>query len=98
MNFTIVIEPRALADIQNGIDYYDGLRIGLGEKFSLAVDKHIDYLYTNPFFQTSYDDYRALPIEKFPFIILFYIDEITNTVFVSAIFNTYQDPEKYPQK
>ena len=32
MNFTVVIEPHALADIQNGIDYYDDQRIGLGEK------------------------------------------------------------------
>lgn len=31
MIYKIVIEPRAILDIQNAIDYYDSKQIGLGE-------------------------------------------------------------------
>jgi toxin ParE1/3/4 len=31
MIFKIVIEPRALLDIQDGIDYYESKQSGLGE-------------------------------------------------------------------
>lgn len=97
MIFNVVIEPRALADIQDAINYYDEQQTGLGERFKRAVNTHIGYLYKNPFFQITYSDYRVLPVKKFPFIILFYFDENTATVFVSAIFNTYQDTGKYPK-
>ncbi len=41
MPFTIVIEKRALKDIQNAIDYYDEQAAGLGKKFNSAISKHI---------------------------------------------------------
>ncbi len=97
MKFNIVIEPRAIADAQAAIDYYDGKQIDLGKKFNKELDKYIDSLSENPFYQLRYKDYRALPLKKFPYLILFFIDEKTNTVFITAIFNTHQDPEKYPQ-
>ena len=50
MIFNVVIEPRALADIQDAINYYDEQQIGLGERFKRAVNTHIGYLYKNPFF------------------------------------------------
>ena len=34
----VIIEPRALADIQDGIDYYEEQLEGLGERFSKTVD------------------------------------------------------------
>ncbi len=45
MKFNVVIEPRALRDIQDAINYYDEQQVGLGEKFKRAFDKHISYLY-----------------------------------------------------
>lgn len=97
MKFRVVIEPRALADIQEAIDYYDEQQIGLGKKFNSAVERHIKYLYKNPFFRIAYKDYRILPINKFPFILFFYIDETKNTVYIISVFNTYQDTNKYPK-
>ena len=94
MAFNIVVEPGALSDIQNAIDYYDRHQVGLGKKFIAAFEKQITYLIQNPFFRIVYKDYRALPIKKFPFIIFFYIDN--NTVFIVAVFNTHQDPKRYP--
>ena len=65
MIFNVVIESRALKDAQKAIDYYDEQKVGLGEKFNIALDKHIDILSKNPFYQLRYKDYRALPIKKF---------------------------------
>ena len=97
MEFKIVIEPRALSDAQSAIDYYNEKQIGLGKKFNNALDKHILSLSKNPFYQLKYKDYRALPIKKFPYLIIFFIDEKTDTVFITAIFNTNQNPQKYPE-
>jgi hypothetical protein len=50
MIFNVVIEPRALVDIQNAIDYYESKQSGLGEYFYKVIDEHLDTLSKNPFF------------------------------------------------
>jgi len=38
MPYRVIVEPVALKDIQQGINYYDDQQIGLGEKFEAAVN------------------------------------------------------------
>ncbi|MFZ4672532.1 MAG: type II toxin-antitoxin system RelE/ParE family toxin [Flavobacterium sp.] len=73
MSFKIVIEPRAIFDIQEAVDYYDFKQIGLGEYFFQVLEDHIEVVRNNPFFQIRYKDYYGLPIKKFPFIIFYFI-------------------------
>ncbi|MGN7809377.1 type II toxin-antitoxin system RelE/ParE family toxin [Flavobacterium johnsoniae] len=96
MIFNVVIEPRALVDIQNAIDYYESKQSGLGEYFYKVIDEHLDTLSKNPFFEIRYKDYRGLPTKKFPFIIFYFIDEKLKTVYILSVFNTSMNPAKYP--
>lgn len=52
MIYKIVIEPRAILDIQNAIDYYDSKQIGLGEYFYKVVSEHIETLIKSHFFKS----------------------------------------------
>lgn len=96
MIFEVVIEPRALVDIQDAIDYYESKQIGLGEYFYQVIDEHLDTISRNPFFEIRYKDYRGLPTKKFPFIIFYFLDEEIKKVFVLSVFNTSLNPSKYP--
>ena len=42
MIFEVVIEPRAILDIQDAIDYYEAKKSGLGEYFHQIIDDHIE--------------------------------------------------------
>ena len=97
MSFKIVIEPRAIFDIQEAVDYYDFKQIGLGEYFIQALEEHIEILRKNPFFQIRYKDYYGLPIKKFPFIIFYFTDEEVKIVYVVSVINTSLNPKKYPK-
>ncbi|WP_282787953.1 type II toxin-antitoxin system RelE/ParE family toxin [Flavobacterium croceum] len=97
MNYKIVIEPRALLDIQDAIDYYNQKQIGLGVHFYNTLEEHIEVLKTNPLFQIRYKDYHGYPIKKFPFIIFYFVDEEIKTVYIISIFNTFLNPNKYPK-
>jgi hypothetical protein len=97
MIYKVVIEPRAIIEIQDAIDYYDSKQNGLGEYFYQVVEEHIENLTKNPFFQIRYKDYHGFPIRKFPFIILYYIDEKLETIYIMSIFNTHLNPVKYPK-
>jgi toxin ParE1/3/4 len=51
MTFNVVLDKRALNDIQSAIDYYDEQSIGLGSRFSVYLDKQIQTLKKRPYFQ-----------------------------------------------
>ncbi len=97
MIYKVVIEPRAIIDIQEAIDYYESKQIGLGDYFYQIVDEHIGTLKKSTFFQIRYKDYHGFPIPKFPFIILYYIDEENTTIYILSVFNTSLNPTKYPK-
>ncbi|MHC0445553.1 type II toxin-antitoxin system RelE/ParE family toxin [Flavobacterium sp. 3-218] len=97
MIFEVVIEPRAILDIQDAIDYYESKQKDLGDHFFQVVNEHIELLTKNPYFQIRYKDYHGLPIKKFPFIIFYFIDEELKTVNILSVFNTSMSPSKYPK-
>ncbi len=97
MIYKVVIEPRAILDIQDAIDYYESKQNGLGEYFSQVVDENIETLTRSPFFQIRYKDYHGFPIRKFPFILLYYIDEKLKTIYIMSVFNTSLNPSKHPK-
>jgi plasmid stabilization system protein ParE len=88
MSFAVLLEPRALADIQQAIDYYDSRQAGLGKKFESTIDKHFLVISRNPFFQIRYSGIRCLPVKKFPFLIHFVVDEKRKEVFIISVFHT----------
>ncbi|VAX37053.1 hypothetical protein MNBD_UNCLBAC01-296 [hydrothermal vent metagenome] len=98
MPFDISIEPLALQDIQKEIDYYDEQQIGLGHTFEEILDNHFTSIETNPFFQIRYDNVHCLPVNKYPYMIHFTINETDNKVTVRAVFHTSLDPDKWTDR
>ena len=97
MNYKIIVSPIASKNIEDAVEYY----VKEASK-KVALDFLADYkktykaLQKNPFYQFHDNNYRFLPFDKFPYIAFFIVDEPSKTVFLNAVFNTWQDPEKYP--
>jgi toxin ParE1/3/4 len=92
MTFNVVLDKRALNDIQSAIDYYDEQSIGLGSRFSVYLDKQIQTLKKRPYFQIRYDAIHCLPLKKFPFMLHYSINEEVRTVQIHALVNTNRNP------
>ncbi|WP_417613108.1 type II toxin-antitoxin system RelE/ParE family toxin [Owenweeksia hongkongensis] len=93
MSFSIKIDPEAIEDIQNGIDWYNEQQKGLGRKFHREVKLAFKSIKSNPFFQVRYDRVRCLPLSKFPFMIHFTVNESEKIVAIRAVFNTSRNPD-----
>lgn len=93
MSYHIKIEPEAYQDIQAGIDWYDSQQVGLGRKFYAEVSSSFESLRKNPFYQVRYDNVRCLPVNRYPYMIHFTLDEKENTIIVRAVLSTYQNPD-----
>ena len=95
MKFDVVVEKRAIEDIQEAIDYYNIQKAGLGKKFEQEVDKYLNTLVKTPLFQIRYKNVRGLPLKKFPFMIHFSVDNEIETVLVHAVLHTSENPDNW---
>lgn len=94
MVFDLILQPRAELELLNAFEYYSDINDSVLYKFTFEVDKSLEILKRNPKFELRYNNYRALPVNKFPYIFLFEVVESKVEVF--SFFNTYQDPNNYP--
>ena len=92
-SYKIRIEQRALDDIQHAFEYYEKQQAGLGVRFNQSVFHSFEALNKNPFYQVRYDNFRCLPIKKFPYMIHYEVDEANEAVVVYAVINTLLNPE-----
>ncbi len=96
MIYELEIVEEADWEITEAYLYYEHKQSGLGEKFLKQLDKYLDRICENPkLFQIKKNDYREAYIRKFPYLVIFEIEE--NKVVVYSVFNTPQNPEKKPK-
>ncbi|HWY10762.1 MAG TPA: hypothetical protein VN026_05520 [Bacteroidia bacterium] len=65
MSFEIILEPEAIVDIQEGIDYYKSVSNELGKKFLFQVSNTLTELKQFPFYEIRYDEVRMRKIKVF---------------------------------
>jgi toxin ParE1/3/4 len=95
MAYKIIVSPIALKNIDNAVEYYiekTNKKVALA--FLNDYQKVYKALQKNPFYQFHDSNYRYLPFKKFPYIAFFIVDEPSKTVFLNAVFNTHQNPDK----
>jgi hypothetical protein len=89
MLFDINITQRAINDVENGVEYYNGLSENLGFRFADEIDFALQHIAKMPTaYSFRYKNVRAKQINKFPFLIYFIFDEEKSVVEVLRIFNT----------
>ncbi len=75
--------------------YYESTKIGLGEIFLAQLDNCFDRILTQPLqFPMKRAPYREDIVSKFPFLIIFELQE--ESILVYSVFNTWRNPEKKP--
>jgi len=97
MAFKIEYTYQAEIDVSKAIDYYTrNASIKIAKSFYnklLAAEK---VLKRTPFFEEIYIDFHRLPLQVFPFIIIYKIEKQIETIKIFRVFHTSQNPEKYP--
>lgn len=91
--FKLIIEDRAIDDIQDVINYYDLILAGLGLKFKNQAISEMRLLVFNPNkFRISYSDVRVFQLKKYPYLIHYRVSETSKTVNIVSIFHTSRNP------
>ena len=93
MSFEIILDERAKQDLDKAFNYYNQKQDGLEEKFAADVESAFKTLEKNPFFRVRYKEFRCLPLEVFPYMVHYIIDENNSEITIYGIVNTYLNPE-----
>ena len=91
--FKVLVEERAVVDIQSAIDFYATVSPALGKKFEKALEKEIMALSFNPFYQIKYKTFRCKMIKKFPYLIHYAINTRLQEVYLFGVICTHKNPK-----
>lgn len=91
--YNITIEEDAKIDIADSFDWYSNISSIVADNFLIELKKCIDYLEENPNqFKIAYKDFRQIPLKKYPFVLLYKVQD--TTVKVYRVFATRKNPKK----
>jgi hypothetical protein len=95
--FLIETYQAAITDLQEAYDWYEEQSLGLGERFIREVDDYLLLINKNPFqFAVQFSEkYRFALLKRFPFRIVYRIDERKKCVYVISVFHTSRNPGRF---
>lgn len=96
-NYSLRFSDIADKEIEQAIEYHSRKSENGEFNFRTQLNNALDTLELNPFFQFRYKNIRALPLKSLPYLVFFEIYEDEKTVYIYSVFNTFQNPDKYPK-
>lgn len=93
-----MITPNAVQQIDDAITFYkNNASINIARLFVEEYKKSFSEIQLNRYFRVFFDNFRGVPMKKFPYIIFYTVDEEQRTIIIKAVFHTSQNPGKYPK-
>ena len=90
--YKLILTSRAIKEIQNAIDYYNGQQQGLGKRFYSDLKRQFSAIKLNPFTRAiRYDEIRFAMLKKFPYAAHYNIEH--HSIIVLGVLSTHQNPD-----
>ncbi|MBK6834955.1 MAG: type II toxin-antitoxin system RelE/ParE family toxin [Bacteroidetes bacterium] len=92
--YSLIILEEAKQEWFDATLYYESKQKGLGERFTLAVEEHFDIITETPkHFNKIKKEYRQVLVKRFPFLIIYRIDELQQAVVITSVFHSKRNPK-----
>ena len=92
MAYNIILEDRAIVEIDDAFEWYESQKIGLGTDFMAELYDYLDLISQSPkIFPVDFKRYRRAVLKRFSKYVIIYSIEGTD-IFVLSVFNTLQNP------
>ena len=100
MSYIIVYQERALIEYEIAIEWYSERSERAALNFEKAVNRQIDSLRSDPVsYKKTYKQFREISLKKYPFSIVYLVNDKENKVVISSVFHHKRNPkEKFSVK
>lgn len=97
--YKVIILPLAQKDIRESFKWYEQQKKGLGVRFNNQLRNIIYLIQQNPTsFNIKYKEVRIAVMSVFPYLILYRIDEGNQSIIISAVLHSSQNPKKWESR
>jgi plasmid stabilization system protein ParE len=80
----VEFHPDAAQEANDAVDYYEGVRPGLGDDFRAELDAALARIQQNPkMYAAEAGAIRVCPLHRFPYSV--YYEELTDRIWVAAV-------------
>jgi len=89
--YRLILSDKAEQDIQDAVQWYDSQRKGWGFEFAYCLEERLEMIAQFPYmYPIVYKNARKALIRKFPYVVLYYIEEANKTVCVFPVVSTHR--------
>lgn len=93
--YSCVFREEASKDFTEAFVWYEQQQNELGQSFQRKVYSKLEKICNNPFhYKRSYKHFHEAAVDKFPFVIVYLVDEKLKLITVFAIFHTSRNPKR----
>ena len=99
MNYKHVYAPFAISEYKEAIEWYNERSKTGAENFVRDVNEKIKSICINPLrYRNAYKYFRKTSLKKYPFYIVYFIDESKKIVVISSVYHHKRNPKKKYEK
>jgi plasmid stabilization system protein ParE len=95
MKFTNIYTPEAANQYEEIVAWYKERSIVASENFINELETKVKKICVNPFrYRNTYKHFRETALKKFPYYVIYSIDEKNIIIYIAAIYHTARNPKK----
>ncbi len=91
MKYEVILHERVVLKLEAAFNWYDDQQFGLGDDFIDEFEILTEHINQIPFgFAIAFGDYRQVMLKRFPFIIIYKVED--KTIEISNLIHAKQHP------
>ncbi|MCD6013337.1 MAG: type toxin-antitoxin system RelE/ParE family toxin [Flavipsychrobacter sp.] len=95
MKYRYIYDPRAITEYEEAIIWYSERSELVSENFVLAVNEKLDEICEHPTrYRNTKKYFRETFLKKYPYSIVYFVEEDAKTVVIVSIFHSSRNPKK----
>jgi plasmid stabilization system protein ParE len=99
MSYQHIYTPIALIEFKDAVTWYDLRSKKAAENFVIAVREKIKTICEKPLqYKSRYKYFRETSLKKYPFYIIYFIDDNKQTVIITSVYHHKRNPKNKYKK
>jgi len=95
MSYLYIYSPVALIEYKDAVGWYYLRSKKAAENFVIAIGRKIENICADPFlYRKTYKNFRETSIKKYPYYLVYFVDETERTVIITSVYHHKRNPQK----
>ena len=99
MSYQYIFLERAQEEYEDALSWYKEGSLKATENFIEELNSKVSLICEDPLrYRNTYKNYRETSLKKFPYSVIYFIDEVDKTIIIQSVFHHKRNPRKKYKK